>query len=69
MSPRTGRPKLENPKHIRYSVRLDDEMENNLIKYSEKHGITKVEAIRKGIAMILDEDTKELLEDDTGEKS
>ncbi len=55
MSPRTGRPKLENPKHIRYSIRLDEKTETNLKKYSEMHGITKVEAIRQGIALILEE--------------
>ena len=53
MSPRTGRPKAEKPKDIRYSVRLDAETENRLIDYCEKHNITKGEAIRQGIHLLL----------------
>lgn len=53
VSPRTGRPKLDNPKKIRYSIRLDVETEEQLKKYCEKYHITKVEAIRQGINLIL----------------
>lgn len=53
MSPRTGRPRAENPKDIRYSVRLDSETEASLLAYCEKHGITKGEAIRRGIHLLL----------------
>lgn len=53
MSPRTGRPKAENPKDIRYSIRLDAETESRLQEYCEKHGITKGEAIRRGIHLLL----------------
>lgn len=53
MSPRTGRPKAENPKDIRYSIRLDAETESRLQEYCEKHGITKGEAIRQGIHLLL----------------
>ena len=55
MSPRTGRPKVEKPKDIRYSIRLDAETEQNLSKYCEKHGITKGEAIRRGIQLLLEQ--------------
>ena len=53
MSPRTGRPKAEKPKDIRYSVRLDTETEHRLIDYCEEHNITKGEAIRQGIHLLL----------------
>lgn len=53
MSPRTGRPKVENPKSISYSIRLDAETEMRLQAYCEKHGITKGNAIRKGIHLLL----------------
>ena len=53
MSRRTGRPKAENPKAIRYSIRLDEETERRLQEYCETHNITKGEAIRKGIHMLL----------------
>lgn len=58
MSPRTGRPKTENPKDIRYSIRLDSETEKELKKYCEKNGITKGEAIRNGIHLLLSEKKK-----------
>ena len=53
MSPRTGRPKADKPKDIRYSIRLDEETELRLRAYCNKHGVTRVEAIRKGIELLL----------------
>lgn len=55
MSPKTGRPKVDMPKDIRYSVRLDEETENKLKAYCETHKITKGEAIRRGIHLLLAE--------------
>lgn len=55
MSPRTGRPKADKPKDIRYSVRLDTETEEKLQKYCNEHNITKGEAIRQGIHLLLAE--------------
>ena len=55
LSQKVGRPKAENPKDIRYSVRLDAETEIKLQKYCEEHGITKGEAIRRGIHLLLGE--------------
>ncbi len=55
LSQKVGRPKAENPKDIRYSVRLDAETEIKLQKYCEEHGITKGEAIRQGIHLLLGE--------------
>lgn len=55
MSPRTGRPKAEKPKANDVKVRLDDETHEKLLKYCEIHKITKAEAIRKGIHLVLQE--------------
>lgn len=59
MSPRTGRPKTENPINIRTSVRLDAETDKKLLKYCKEHSITKGEAIRKGVHLLLAESEKE----------
>ena len=53
MSPRTGRPKAEKPKEIRYSIRLDMETEERLKEYCEKTESQKGEAIRRGIDLLL----------------
>lgn len=49
MSPRTGRPKLENPKNKQLRVRLNDEENTILEEYCEQEGVTKAEAARCGI--------------------
>lgn len=53
MSPRTGRPKAENPKTIRYSICIDAELEKKLREYCEKNNITRGEAFRAGIELLL----------------
>lgn len=53
MSPKIGRPKADKPKDIRYSIRLDAETETKLIRYCERNAISKGEAIRKGIHLLL----------------
>lgn len=58
MSPRTGRPKLNNPKNIDVTVRITSDMNDRLLEYAEKHNKTRVEVIRKGIEMVLDSDKK-----------
>ena len=55
MSP-AGRPKAEKPKDIRYSIRLDAETEKRLTQYCDKHKITKGEAIRRGIHLLLSQE-------------
>ncbi len=52
MSP-AGRPKADNPKSSRFSIRLDEETERKLKIYCEQHDITKGEAIRRGIHLLL----------------
>lgn len=56
MSPRTGRPKLENPLSIDLKVRLDNTTNERLKVYCQKHGITRTEAIRKGIHQLLEQE-------------
>ncbi len=53
MSPRTGRPKSENPKNNDVKVRLDDKTLQELLEYCKVHNLTKAEAIRKGIHLLL----------------
>ena len=53
MNGKIGRPKVEKPKNIRYSVRLDVEIEEKLKKYCKNNGITKCEAIRQGLDLLL----------------
>lgn len=55
MSPRTGRPKAENPKDIDVKVRLDSATNEKLVAYCYQHGITRAEAIRKGVHLLLGE--------------
>ena len=49
MSPRTGRPPIENPKKERITVRLDDKRIEILSNYCNKNNVDKAEAIRRGI--------------------
>lgn len=49
MSPKTGRPKSENPKSKPIHVRLDKETDSILNRYCEQEGVAKTEAIRRGI--------------------
>lgn len=53
MSPRTGRPKAENPKDVKYSIRIDLETEKKIREYCKQHQLTKSEAIRQGIHLLL----------------
>lgn len=54
MSPRTGRPKVETPKDIRFSIRIDADTSSKLDCYCEEHNITRAEAIRQGIALLFE---------------
>ena len=53
MSAKMGRPKSETPINIRTSVRLDAATDKRLAEYCEAHGITRGEAIRKGVHLLL----------------
>lgn len=49
MSPRTGRPKTDNPKSNPIHVRLDNESMDVLEKYCRQENIPRAEGIRRGI--------------------
>ena len=53
MAPRTGRPKAEKPLNVDVKVRLDDSTAEKLEEYCKTHGITRANAIRKGIHLLL----------------
>ena len=52
MSPRTGRP-TDCKKDHDVKVRIDDDTHKKLLMYCEEHGVTKAEAIRQGIQLVL----------------
>ena len=53
MSPRTGRPKIDNPKNHDLKVRVDEKTNEAIIRYAKKHNIAKTEAIRRAIDLFL----------------
>jgi hypothetical protein len=48
-----GRPKVDNPKVIRYSICLDAQTERQLQAYCAERGITRGEAVRRAIELLL----------------
>ena len=53
MSPRTGRPKTENPKRNDIKVRVDDQTLELLDEYCNVNKVTRAEAIRQGVHLLL----------------
>lgn len=53
MPPKTGRPKVENPKEVNLTIRLDPETEKQLRLYCESEKITRGEAVRRGLQLLL----------------
>lgn len=54
MSPRTGRPKVPNPKRNGLKIRLDDKTFEQLNAYCQANGLTRAYAIRQAIELLLD---------------
>lgn len=54
MTTKMGRPKSENPKSERITVRLDRQRAEKLNAYCKKRGIDKAEGIRRGIDKLED---------------
>ena len=52
MSPRTGRPKSDDPKILRFSVCLNKSESQALQEYCNLKGITKGEAVRQGLKLL-----------------
>lgn len=55
MSPRTGRPKSDNPKDIQLKIRADKNTVADLDYCCEKLNKTRSDVIRKGIQMVKSE--------------
>ena len=53
LSPRTGRPKSDNPKEIEIKARIDAETDKRIQAYCEAHGKTRTEVVREGIELVL----------------
>lgn len=53
MSPRTGRPKSNNPKNIDVKIRFDEDSHNKLMEYCKKNGLSRTEAIRKAVDLLI----------------
>ena len=53
MSPKIGRPKLENPKEIEVKARVDQKTFERIQEYCQKHGKTRTEVVREGIELVL----------------
>lgn len=53
-----GRPKADKPKEIKYSIRTDAETERRLEAYCIAHDISKGEAYRRGINLLLRQEDK-----------
>lgn len=53
-----GRPPIQNPKSEAIHVRLDTETARALDTYCAEHSIPKTEAIRRGIAKLLEDEKK-----------
>lgn len=56
MSPRTGRPIIGGKKDIDVKVRFDKETHDKLLEYCEQHGVTRTEAIRQGVRLLVSEE-------------
>lgn len=55
MSPRTGRPKIENPKGSQLHIRLHKETEEKLNRCAAAMKATKTEVIEHGIELVVKE--------------
>ncbi len=58
MSPRTGRPKTDNPKGIEVKARIDEATDRRLQEYCLRHSKTRTDVVREGIEMVLEQDAK-----------
>ena len=53
MSPKTGRPKVDKPKGVNLTIRLDEETAKRLAEYCAQHNISRGEAVRCGVQLLL----------------
>lgn len=55
MSPKTGRPKSDNPKNIRLEIRLTQKQSEMLAKCADELNLTRTAIIVKGIEKVYQE--------------
>ncbi len=55
MTPRVGRPKIENARTMKVDTRLTEEEEEKLLYCCEVLNMTKAEVVRKGIDKVYNE--------------
>ena len=58
MSPRTGRPKSENPKNKQFKIRMTEKQFKNLENVAKEKNMTKTEVVMRGIELVKSEKTK-----------
>lgn len=52
MSPRTGRPPIENPKSVKMNIRISEETARDLQECAESLNVSRVNVIEKGIQLV-----------------
>lgn len=55
MSPRTGRPKANNPLTVEVKARIDIKTNEKLNDFCKRNNITRTEVVRKGIEKVIGE--------------
>ena len=52
---KVGRPKIENPKINKISVRLSDGEHEKLIEFAKEHSMTNAETFKKGLELLYEQ--------------
>lgn len=52
MTPRTGRPPVDNPKSVKMNIRISEETAKDLQECAEQLNISRVNVIEKGIQLV-----------------
>lgn len=55
MSSKIGRPKVDNPKDCDVKVRFDAKTHEKLLQFCVENNLTKAEAVRQGVNLLLGE--------------
>jgi len=56
VSPKTGRPKTNDPVTKQLTIRLNADTEKRLLNYCKQHNVSRAEAIRRGIHLLTDKE-------------
>lgn len=58
MSPKTGRPKSDNPLTVEVKARIDIKTNERLNEYCERNNVTRTDVVREGIERVIGEKEK-----------